>query len=158
MTGGRALLCLLAALLLPPSEPQQGGNPFKVVSPAALTFEAGPNVPACAKVAVLRENPANGASVNVAKWPAGCRVPKHWHTPNLELIMISGKMRLETEGNKMLQAGDYVFLPSRHHHEFPCATACVFYLISDGPFDIHYVDIDGKEIPAEQALRRPPKS
>jgi hypothetical protein len=39
-----------------------------------------------------------------------------------------------------------VFLPSRHHHQFPCATACIFYLISDGPLDIHYVDPDGKEI------------
>jgi quercetin dioxygenase-like cupin family protein len=156
VTGGRGLLCLLV-LLLPSSEAQQRHNQFRVVSPTALTFEAGRNVPACAKAAVLRENPANGASVAVAKWPAGCTVPKHWHTPNVELIMISGKMRLETEGNKVLQAGDYVFLPSRHHHQFPCATACVFYLMTDGPFDIHYVDSDGNEIPAEQALRRPAK-
>ena len=157
MTGGRGLVCLLAVLLLPSSEAQQGDNQFRVVNPAALRFEAGPDLPACAKVAVVRRNPMNGANVAVANWPAGCRVPKHWHTPNLELIMVSGKMRLETESNKVLQAGGYVFLPSRHHHEFPCATACVFYLISDGPFDIHYVDSDGKEIPAEQALRRPPK-
>ncbi len=156
MTGGRGLLCLLV-LVLSLSEAQQRDSQFRVVNPAALTFEAGRNIPACAKVAVLRENPANGASVRVAKWPAGCTVPKHWHTPNVELIMISGKMRLETEGNKVLQAGDYVFLPSKHQHQFPCATACVFYLITDGPFDIHYVDSDGKEIPAQQALRSPPK-
>ncbi len=84
MTGGRGLVCLLAVLLLPSSEAQQRDNQFRVVNPAALTFEAGPKIPACAKVAVLRENPTNGASVTVAKWPAGCRVPKHWHTPNVE--------------------------------------------------------------------------
>lgn len=147
----------LLVLLLPSSGPQQPQNQFRVVSPAALTVQAGRNVPACAKAALLRESPATGASVTVARRPAGRAVPKHWRTPNVELIMIRGKMRLEREGNRVLQAGDYVFLPSRHQHQFPCATGCVFYLITDGPFDIHYVDKEGNEILAEQALRGPAK-
>lgn len=155
MVARRGLLYLLAVLL--PAftvGPPESGSQFKLVNPATLRFAAAPNLPECAKFSLLRGDPAKGASVTLARWSAGCTVPKHWHTANLELIMVSGRMRLETEGNKVLQPGGYVFLPSHHHHQFPCATACMFYLISDGAFDIHYVDREGKEISVEQALHR----
>ncbi len=51
-----------------------------------------------------------------------------------------------------LQSGDYYFVPPHHVMRFACVEACTVFLYSNGPFEIHYVDATGKEIPAEQAL------
>ena len=154
MNSRKALLCFLVVLLSVLRTASQGGlNQLTVLNPSDLRFDSAPNLPSCAKFALLHGNPATGASVTLARWPARCSVPKHWHTANVELMMLKGAMRLETEGGKTLRPGGYVFLPSRHQHHFPCSSECMFYLVSDGRFDIHYVDKDGKEISAEQALR-----
>ena len=44
-------------------------------------------------------------------------------------------------------------LPGKGVHQFTCVLACTFFLTSDGAFDIHYVDSEGKEIPPDQALK-----
>ena len=51
-------------------------------------------------------------------------------------------------------------MPSKHVHQFTCTSACSAFVNSDGAFDIHYVDANGKEISPEVALReeRPPES
>lgn len=149
---GRLYLPLILLWAFSAAQQESREQP-KIAQPATLEFATAPDLPECAKFALLRKNPATGARVTLAKWPTGCIVPTHWHTPNVELIMVSGTMRLETEGDKMLESGGYVFLPSGHHHQFPCVKACLFYLVSDGPIDVHYVDKNGNEIPPEQALR-----
>ncbi len=54
-----------------------------------------------------------------------------------------------------LLVGSYSQLPSHHVHRFRCVSKvdCVLFLAADGPFDIHYVDPHGKEIPATAANR-----
>jgi hypothetical protein len=52
-----------------------------------------------------------------------------------------------------LNKGDFVMLPAKHHHQFTCTTNCLFFNSIEGPFDIHYIDKAGKEIPPEQALK-----
>jgi hypothetical protein len=42
--------------------------------------------------------------------------------------------------------------PARHVHEFVCPAACSGFVVSDGAFDIDYIDKDGKEIAPEVAL------
>jgi hypothetical protein len=46
-------------------------------------------------------------------------------------------------------------MPSKHVHQFQCTSkSCLAYVHADsGPFDIHYVDAQGKEIPPEEALK-----
>jgi len=58
----------------------------------------------------------------------------------------------------VLTAGGYSYLPSKHVHQLKCTTECQFYVFSDAPFDIHYVDPQGKEIEPEKALGKPAKS
>ena len=41
---------------------------------------------------------------------------------------------------------------SRHVHEFVCTAACSGFVVSDGAFDIHYIDKNSKEIAPEVAL------
>jgi cupin domain len=92
------------------------------------------------------------------KMTSGCVVPWHWHTASEHLIFVSGKGKAEMKGSPaaMLGAGDYVYLPGKMQHEFTCVAACTFYDSIDGAFDIHYVDKDGNEIPADQALKAGP--
>ncbi len=52
-----------------------------------------------------------------------------------------------------LKAGRFAMLPSRHVHEFHCATPCSLYVHSDAAFDIHYVDDQGKEISPADAMK-----
>jgi hypothetical protein len=58
-----------------------------------------------------------------------------------------------------LHSGGYIVMPPHHVHHFRCVSRkadCVFYVYADGPFDINYVDAQGNEIPATQALQSRP--
>ena len=132
----------------------------KVVNPGDLKLAELPNAPKCARAAVLNGDPAKGASAMMVKFTPGCTVPLHWHTPNEQLIVVSGTGKLTPHPGKptIIRAGGYAYMPSKHHHAFTCNSACTFFLTSDGVFDLHYVDESGKEISPEQALKSSKKS
>ena len=117
-------------------------------------FVAVPAMPSCTTAAVQSGDPAKGASVLLAKATAGCVVPWHWHTPTEHLMIVSGSAKLEMKGGKsaVLDAGGYAMLPGKHVHQFTCVSACSFFVSSESAFDIHYVDLNGNEIPPEKAL------
>ena len=125
-----------------------------VTSMAASKFAAFPGLPPCMTLSPQRGDPTKGPAVILAKFTAGCSVPWHWHTAAENLMIVSGKGRIEMKDAAAapLAAGDYVYLPGKHQHQFTCVSACTTFLSIEGPFDIHYVDKDGKEIPPEQAL------
>ena len=52
-----------------------------------------------------------------------------------------------------MHTGDYIKLPAKNVHQFTCVAACTFYLATDGAFDIHYVDKEGKEISMDEAVK-----
>jgi hypothetical protein len=54
--------------------------------------------------------------------------------------------------------GAYASLPSHHAHQASCSRACLFFNSADGAFDIHYVDANGEEISADQALEPPART
>lgn len=111
-------------------------------------------LPSCAPMAVESGDPSKGPSVIVFKGTAGCLIPWHWHTPTEHVMIVSGSAKVEMKGGSTatLGAGGYALMPSKHVHQFTCATACVAFVSSDGAFDIHYVDAKGKEIPPDAAL------
>jgi gentisate 1,2-dioxygenase len=94
------------------------------------------------------------------KAATGCVVPWHWHTPTEHLMFVAGRGKGDMKDGSpvMLHAGDYLSLPGKGVHQFTCVVACTFFLSSDGVFDIHYVDADGKEIPPDQALKSKAKA
>ena len=120
-----------------------------------MEFAAIPATPGCSSSALQSGDPATGPSIAVARLATGCTVPWHWHTPNERLMMVSGVARVEMQygGQPLtLRAGGFAEMPSRHVHRFTCTSACVLYVASDAPFDIHYVDQQGEEITPEKAL------
>src|SRR5688572_11996332 len=119
-----------------------------------VQFNAFPGLPKCTPGSVKSGDPAKGPSIILAKAETGCIVPWHWHSPNEHLMMVKGVARVDMLSGKpiTLRAGGYAMLPGKHVHQFVCTNSCVFYVHSDAPFDIHYVDRQGKEISPDQAL------
>ncbi len=130
------------------------------VEPQSLKFEPAPGLPACAKAAPVRGDPAKGAAVLMIKFDKGCRVPWHWHSATEQVMIVSGSGTLEMKGGKKLsfRPGAYASLPAKHVHSAACSNACTVFVTTDAAFDIHYVDDAGKEIPAEEALKKPAAS
>lgn len=132
----------------------QNGAKAGVTTMAATKFAPLPGLPACMTLSAQRGDPTKGPAVILAKFAAGCSVPWHWHSAGENLMIVSGRGKLEMKDAAAapLAAGDYVYLPGNHQHQFTCVSACTMFDSTDGAFDIHYVDKDGKEIPPEQAL------
>lgn len=122
---------------------------------AAMKFVNIPPLPTCARVAVASGDPTTGSSVILAKATAGCTIPWHWHTPNEQVMIVTGTVSLQMKDGKpvTLRAGGFALAPSRHPHHFKCITACALYVASDAAFDLHYVDKDGTEIQPADALK-----
>lgn len=124
---------------------------------ADMKFGTFPGFPTCATGAVQHGDPAKGGSVILIKAKKNCKVPWHWHSPNEQVMMVSGAGRLDMKegGNSVtLRPGGHIFFPAKHVHRFNCESgACTFFIYSDAPFDIHYIDAQGKEIPPEEALK-----
>jgi quercetin dioxygenase-like cupin family protein len=125
-----------------------------VTTMAASKFAPLPGLPSCMTLSAQRGDPTKGPAVILAKFTSGCTVPWHWHTASENLMMVSGKGKLEMKDAAAapVAAGDYVYLPGKHQHQFTCVSSCTMFDSTDGAFDIHYIDKDGKEIPPEQAL------
>jgi quercetin dioxygenase-like cupin family protein len=120
-----------------------------------MKFGPTPGFPMCASGSVQSGNPAAGPSVLLGKLAAGCVVPWHWHTPNEYLMMVSGVAEVQPNDGKpfTLRSGGFALMPSRHVHQFRCTTDCTLFLHSDAALDTHYVDAQGKELSADEALK-----
>jgi quercetin dioxygenase-like cupin family protein len=118
-----------------------------------------PGIPPCMTGAVQSGDPGKGNATLLLKAQTGCMVPWHWHTPTERLMMVSGRAKAEMKGGSpvVLRPGDFLYLAAKHVHQFTCQASCsLFDVTGDAPFDVHYVDANGNEIPPEQALKSAP--
>ncbi len=115
-----------------------------------------PGLPSCIAMAVESGDPSKGPSVIVFKGTPGCSIPWHMHTPTEHVMIVSGSARMEMMGggSATLGPGGYAMMPGKHVHQFTCTSACTAFVYSDGAFDIHYVDANGKEITPDVALAK----
>ena len=123
---------------------------------AEMQFVQIPGMPTCSTGSVQNGDPTKGPSIILGKLAAGCLIPWHWHTPNENLMMVTGEARAEMKDGKSvtLRAGGFAQMPSQQVHKFGCAKKCMLYIFSDAAFDMHYVDSDGKEILPDEALKK----
>jgi len=154
---------LFAVLLAGPALQSAYAEDAKPMYSASATdkFVNFPGLPICMKASVLSGDPMKGAFLLLVKTTTGCVVPWHWHTVTENLMFVSGSGKGEMKGGGTalsLHAGDFVSLPGKGVHQFTCVAACTFFLSADGAFDIHYVDKDGKEISADEALKSKAKA
>ena len=149
-----AVVCLATFLLLAGAAQAQemSGQPTNM---AGMKFVTVPPAPTCAKAAVASGDPTKGPSVLLLKAATGCVIPWHWHTPNENVMIVSGVASLQMKGGKpvTLTAGGFALAPSQHAHHFKCLRTCTVYVYSDAAFDLHYVDKNGTEIQPADALK-----
>jgi quercetin dioxygenase-like cupin family protein len=143
-------------LFLTISVAAQDTDKSNYVAAATTKFANFPGIPECFVGAAQQGDPSKGDAVLLLKGKTGCMIPWHWHTALERLMMVSGRAKVEMKDGSpvTLHAGDFVNLASKHPHQFTCQLSCTLFDVSTGaPFDIHYVDASGNEIPLEQALK-----
>ena len=83
------------------------------------------------------------------KLPAGLAVPLHTHTNAMKLVIVSGTYIQGPEGKPEFRLGpaSYLMQPGgNYRHTTSCdkASDCVFFVESNGKFDLKIVDAGGK--------------
>ncbi len=134
----------------------QTNSPMSYKAAATSKFGPMPVLPACMTLSIQEGDPSKGPLVVLAKFTAGCKVPWHWHTATERLLIVSGTGKGEMKGEAKplsLKPGDYVLLPAKGIHQFTAVTNVELFLLTDGAFDIHYVDAAGKEVAADSVVK-----
>jgi anti-sigma factor ChrR (cupin superfamily) len=108
---------------------------------ADMTWAPADVLPPGGQMTVVHQNPTTGAVDLLLKATGDWHVPKHWHTPNELVTIISGTFSTESAGMKhTLTAGGTMYLPSKIPHEAWCKGGCLMLVSGDGPFDVNYVN------------------
>lgn len=151
-----SVLAILGSALLSACGDQAPAT-MVAVDPQTAKFVTPPGLPECAQMTVLSGDPAKGPAVILAKLASGCTVPWHWHTAVETLMVVSGRGKLEMRDGAAFdfKPGAYLSMPSKHVHQARCQSACMMFISASAAFDVHYVDDQGQEIPAADALKPP---
>jgi len=96
------------------------------------------------KVTDLWGDHATGAFGAYLKLPAGFAVPLHTHTHDMKVVFVSGTYIQAPEGKPefRLGPGSYMMQPGgNYRHTTSCdkSSDCLFFVESDGPFDLKIV-------------------
>jgi hypothetical protein len=120
-----------------------------VVTPDDLKWgPAPPGLPPGAQLAVLHGDPSKaGVRFHMrAKFPAGYKVPPHWHPTDENVVVIQGIMMIGAgdtfDESKMhvMPAGSYGLMPMRMHHFAMAKEESLVDIYGTGPFAITYVN------------------
>jgi len=133
---------------------QDKAEPVTKASPATPVFLApadlkwtdlDPKGAPGVQVADLWGNHAKGAFGALLKLPAGFAVPLHTHTNTMKVVFLSGTYIQAPEGKAevRLGPGSYMLQPGgNYRHTTACdkAADCVFFVESNGKFDLKVVE------------------
>ena len=102
------------------------------------------------KIADLWGDHARGAFGAFVKAPAGWTTPLHTHTNAFKLVIISGTFLQKPENKPEMRMGpgSYVYQPGGNYkHTSGCdkASECVFFVESEGKFDLRPVGVQEKK-------------
>jgi hypothetical protein len=133
----------------PAAKPMAPAAKHVLLTPDELKWGPGPpSLPAGAQMAVIDGDPAVvGKPFAIrAKFPAGYRVPPHWHPADENVLVISGALALGM-GDKMDEAsmntlppGGYAKMPRQMHHYALSKADTVIQVYGMGPFGVTYVN------------------
>lgn len=112
---------------------------LKWTDPAAL--------PAGAKLAVLEGDPTQvGPFTMRLKFPAGYKIPAHWHPVDEHVTVLSGAFnmgmgdKLDEKASRALPVGSFVVMPAKTNHFAWTKDGATVQLHGMGPWGITYVN------------------
>ena len=141
---------LFLSLLLPSfTDAQDAPAPTAVVKdvPLAIPFDDArlkwgpcpPFIPEGCQIAALRGDPSTPHADLFFKVPGDFRIPRHWHTSAERMVLVSGEMTVNYEGQPAvtLKPGMYAYGPAKLAHEATCAKGdpCVLFIAFEEPVD-----------------------
>jgi len=137
-----------------PEAPQAAAKLF--AQPEDAPYTATPITPPCNTIVGTRGDPTKEASTFLVKMIGGCVVSWHWHHATEEVVVLKGTSVAQMKGGKpvTLKAASYSQLPAKHVHRFRCSSkeACYIFVVGDAPFDVNYVNEDGKAMTAAESI------
>lgn len=95
--------------------------------------------PETCRIGVLHGDPAEPRADIFFKVPAGTEIPSHTHTSAERMVLVSGEMEVEYEGQApaVIGTGDYAFGPPGRPHRAKCLDAgeCILFIAFNEPVD-----------------------
>jgi quercetin dioxygenase-like cupin family protein len=142
-----ATVVVVASLAIGPFALGQEPKQVMRLTPAELTWTAGPPMlPPGASMAVIEGSFMKPGPFNVRlKFPAGYRIPAHWHPVKVTVTVISGSFNmglgdtLDTSKGKMLPAGSIFEMPAAIHHFGWTNEETIIQEHGIGPLSVNYL-------------------
>lgn len=101
-------------------------------------------MPESCRVAVLQGDPAKPNADVFFKMQGNTTAPEHWHHSAERMVVISGKMKVNYEGQKpeVITDGTYAYGPPEKPHSATCLSEepCILFIAFSKPFDAIPVD------------------
>jgi anti-sigma factor ChrR (cupin superfamily) len=143
---GVAVLLVLASCAKDVNKTDQpwGNTPIPKPTADLQWADLDPTGAPGAKIATLWGDPSKGGFGAFFKLPAGFAVPLHTHTNPMKVVIVSGTYLQAPDGKPefRLGPGSYLMQPGdNYRHTTSCdkASDCVFFVESNGAFDLHLV-------------------
>jgi len=107
-----------------------------------IAWQKAEGMPAGVMVAHVAGDAKGGAAVDFLKFPAGTRIPPHWHSANHVVTVLSGKLVIGSPGQEKgleVGPGGYFKLTGKTPHWTTAKEETVFTVSGDAPNDLHWV-------------------
>jgi quercetin dioxygenase-like cupin family protein len=95
------------------------------------------------EIVILHVNPVSKATDLIIRAPKNFHVPRHWHSANETLTIISGIFTMKHDGSDekiALNTGSYSYMPAKMIHEaWTGDEGAMFIVTVDGAWDLNFV-------------------
>ena len=118
------------------------GDDALVIAPHDPAIEWGPCpgfFPDTCRIGVLHGQPAEPRADIFFKVPANTHLPAHTHTSAERMVLVSGRMRVDYQGQEaaVIETGSYAYGPPGRAHSAYCMEAgeCILFIAFNEPID-----------------------
>lgn len=136
MTMVSVLSAILAASLS-----AQGPSALTIKDHGRWEWQVPGSLPPGAEFHLIFENKITHAVQILVRYPSGYSLPSHSHSHNEVVVVIKGKLEIESGGERTtIGPGGYAYLPAGAVHGMRAKGwgKCLFTVSLDGPFDVKH--------------------
>lgn len=101
-------------------------------------------MPERCQITILQGDPSEANADIFFKLEGNTSVPNHWHHSAERMVLVSGEMRVDYEGDEpeILHPGMYAYGPPEVHHTASCQSSdpCILFIAFEDPIDAFAVE------------------
>jgi quercetin dioxygenase-like cupin family protein len=141
LLGTVAISAILYCTLVQEAGAQQAPSHAVFETFSDLRWERTPD--GLQEIVILHVNPVSNATELIIRAPKNFHVPRHWHSANETLTIISGIFTMKHDGSDekiALNAGSYSYMPAKLIHEaWTGNEGATFFITVDSAWDLNFV-------------------